>query len=149
MQKFNNGIQFTDEYIRSCLRILANKRSITKFLKGDWDLPNLSLLEKYSKTKYYDKFIDYISKDITPSVLEEIYECCKVGMPIELVSMIDEDGIYVFSGTHIGLARDAYLKDYDYKTLLNPELTFSEANALYNEMGLNATKRLSGRLRRK
>jgi len=146
MHLFNNGKHFKYEYVLACLRLLSNGKSIDRFLEGNWDLANISLLSRYSKTKYYDKLIDYVSSEITPSVLEEIYECCKVGMPLKEVSMVDKDGIYVFSGVHIALAREAFLKKMEYRGILKPGISISDATAVLNEMELKSSKRLSGRL---
>lgn len=148
MHLFNNGINFKYEYVLACLRILSNKKNIGRFLDGEWDLANINLLAKYSKTKYYDKMIGHVSSSITPSVLEEIYECCKVGMPLKDVSVLDSDGIYVFSGVHIGLAREAFLDNLDYRGILKPGISVFDATSVLNELKLNSSKRLSGRLRK-
>lgn len=144
MHLFNNGVCFEYGYVLSCLKILSNGKDISKFLDGDWDLANISLLAEYSKTKYYDKFIDYIQKTVTPSILEEIYECAKSGLPIREVTVVDTDGLYVFSKIHIALAREAFYKKLAYKKILQPGISISEATSILNELELAKGKRLSG-----
>lgn len=146
MYLFNTGILYGRNYIIFCLRILSNGKDITKFLGGEWDEANLSLLAKYSAGKYYDKMIDYITPNILPSVLEGIYDCLKVGMPIEDITALDEEGLYVYSKAHLALIREAYVNKYDYTELLN--IGVSEASDRLNEMKLKASKRLSGVLRK-
>lgn len=148
MYIFNNGVHFSYEYIIGCLRLLSNGKKVDKFLKGDWDIVNISLLADYSKSKYYDKFIDYITNSITPSVLEEIYKCCRVGMPLKGVTSLDSDGLYLYNGVIINLAREAFLKKFDYGRLLEPGISVVDATSIMHEMELNATKNISGRLRR-
>ena len=148
MYQFNTGIHYSHDYILACLRILSNGKSIKRFLGNDWDLANINLLARYSKSKYYDKLVEYVSKEITPSVLEEMYSCCKVGMPLKEISLVDKDGVYVLSGTQINLAKEAYLKKWEYSSLLKPGMSTSEVIAEYNSLELSMSKRLSGRLRK-
>lgn len=147
MYIFNNGVLFTKEYIMCCLKILSNGYQINKFLNGDWDLENLELLSKFSKSKYYNKLIGFVSKSITPSVLEELYECCKVGMPLDDISAID-GYTYVYSAIHISKIREAYLSNLDYKSMLDTNLSIADLNSMLDEMKYSASKKVSGRLRK-
>lgn len=146
MYIFNNGVQYTDEYIRLCLKILSNKKQISKFLNGDWDIANLSLLAKYSSTKYYDILVEYVSVSITPSILEGLYECCRIGIPLERVAIVDEDGIYIYSREFIELIISAFTNKYDYTKLLGASM--SEAYCIYSELELESSRKLSGRFRK-
>lgn len=146
MNQFNNGVQFRESYVYNCIKLLSNRKAVVRFLDGDWEDENLDLLVKYSSTKFYDKIIDYITKDITPSVLEEIYECCRVGIPVKDVAVVDEDGIYIYSKHHLVLIREAFLNNFDYRKLLN--MSLKSATSVYSEMEMNASRKLSGRLRK-
>ena len=148
MYLFNNGINYTKEYILCCLRMLSNGKSVQRFLDGTWNIENLELLSKYSKSKYFDKLVAYVTKEITPSVLEELYSCAKVGMPLNEVSMIDSTGVYIYSATHIRLIREAYLNNWDYSSLLNPELSINKINSILDDMKYSSMKKVSGRLRK-
>lgn len=148
MYLFNNGVHFSEEYIMCCLRILSNNKNIGKLLDGSWNIENLELLARYSKSRYYDKLIDYVTKDITPSVLEELYSCCKVGMPLDCVSVVDSNGIYIYSGVHISIVREAYLDSLDYSKLLNADASINELNNILNSMKYSSKKKVSGRLRK-
>lgn len=148
MYLFNNGVQFHREYIMCCLKILSHGHSINRFLDGSWNIENLELLSRFSKSKYYSKLIGFVSKDITPSVLIELYECCKVGMPIDTVSTVDSNGVYVYSGVHISIVREAYLNNWDYVSMLDTSLSINELNSMLNVMKYNSSKKVSGRLRK-
>lgn len=148
MYIFNNGVCFTDGYVLCCLKILSNKKSVSMFLGGDWDEANLALLGRYAGTKYYDNMIEYITKDVTPSILEEIYECCKVGMPLDEITKVDSDGVYLYRKSHISLIREAFLNKYNYEELYNPNLSTAEVSEIYSEMSLGSMKKLKGRLRK-
>lgn len=145
MHMFNTGVSYNSEYILYCLKILANGKNISKFLSGSWDDANMALLTKYSSSKYYDKLIDYVTINITPSILEELYECCKVGMPLDEISAIDDDGIYVYSKLHLEKAREAFLLKLDYRELLNVKA--HETTDKLFEMQLSQ-KRLHGVLKK-
>ena len=148
MHFFNNGVQFSREYIMCCLKILSHGHSIGRFLDGSWCIENLELLSRYSKSKYYGKMIGFVSKDITPSVLVEMFECCKVGMPLEEISVVDFNGVYVYSGVHLSIIREAYLNNWDYRSLLDTSLSINELNSRLNVMKYNSSKKVSGRLRK-
>lgn len=148
MYLFNNGVQFSKEYIICCLKILSHGHSISRFLDGSWNIENLELLSRYSKSKYYNKLIGFVSKDITPSVLIELYECCKVGMPIDTVSTVDSSGVYIYSGVHIAIVREAYLNNWDYASMLDTSLSINDLNSMLNVMKYNSSKKVSGRLRK-
>lgn len=148
MYLFNNGVNFSEEYIMCCLKILSNSKNISKLLNGEWNIENLELLSKFSKSKYYDKLIGYVTKDITPSVLEELYNCTKVGMPLECVSAIDSSGVYVYSAIQISIVREAYLDNLDYNKLLIPGASVNEINSILNSLKYNSIKKVSGRLRK-
>lgn len=148
MSIFNNGVNFSRDYILHCVRILANKKNISIFLDGKWDIENLAMLSKYAKSRYYDKMIPYITKDITPSIIEEFYSCCRVGMSLEEIALV-EDGVYVYSPIHISKIRDAFVDKLDYKQLLNVELSIKEINDILTNLKYNSSKKISGRLRKK
>lgn len=146
MHIFNNGVQYSNRYIKACLKILSNKRQVNKYLDGNWDIDVLEMLSNYSRYKYYEKMVDFITTDITPSVLEEIYNCCKVGMPLGDISSVDSSGIYVYSSSQIKIIREAFIKGLDYNLLLNPELSIKDMYSIEEDMELNSKKKISGRL---
>lgn len=148
MYVFNNGVCFTEEYILSCLKIMSNKRPVTLFLEGDWDEVVLSMLAEYSVSKYYKDMLKYINVNVTPAILEEIYSCCKVGMPLDEITKVDEEGVYIYNKYHISVIREAFLNKYNYEELYNPTLSIADVSAIYSEMSLSSAKKLSGRLRK-
>jgi len=148
MYIFNTGVNYSKEYILCCLRMLSNGKSVQRFLDGTWNTENLELLAKFSKSRYYDKLIVYVTKEITPSVLEELYNCAKVGMPLNEVSMIDSSGVYVYSAIHISLIREAFLNNWNYSCLLNPELSINKINSILDDLRYSSMKKVSGRLRK-
>lgn len=148
MSIFNNGVHFSREYIMCCLKIMYNGYSVERFLDGSWNIENMELLSRYSKSRYYEKLINYVSKEITPSVLEEFYECSKVGMSLKEISSVDSSGIYVYSAIHISKIREAYLNDWDYASLLDINLSVKELNSMLDNMKYLSMKKVSGRLRK-
>lgn len=146
MYLFNNGKQYSPEYVKACLKILSNNQQVSRFLDGDWYLDVLEMLATYSKSKYYKKLIDYVTRDITTSILEELYLCCKSGMDLKEISKLDEDGLYVYQPIKMRIIREAFVNKYDYTRLMNTELSVSNMNTMLKEMELNSMKRVSGRL---
>lgn len=149
MSVFNNGISYEPEYIVLCLRIMSKKKSIVQFLNGDWDIENLRLLSEFSKSKFYDKLDEYVTKEITPSVLSEIIECTKCGMNLEELCIVDDEGIYVYSPYHIKMIREAYMENLDYSVLLDSSLSLTDVNMKFTELSLSSKKKLSGKLYKK
>lgn len=147
MYIFNNGMHFTDKYIIECLHILSKGKSVDKFLKGGWDEEVLSMLSEYASSKYYDKLIDYITISVTPSLLEGIFDCCKVGVPLEDITKVDKDGLYIYDRTTLYFVKEAYINKYDYKQFLDVNL--EDKDSLFQDMCLNSSRKLSGRLHKK
>lgn len=143
MYMFNNGVNFSEEYIMCCLKILSNEKDISIFLNGDWNIENLELLSKYSRSRYYDTLVKYISIEITPFVLDELFECCRVGMPLDDVAVVD-DGVYIYSGVHISLIRQAFLDKLDYRCLLDSTLAIKELHSKLDNLKSKTGKKVSG-----
>ena len=148
MRVYNTGIPYSQRYLNSCIVINSNGRDVSKFLDGKWDEETITLIAKYSRSKYYEKYIVYIKNVITPSVAEELFECCKIGIPLDEISKIS-DGVYVYSAIHLSYIRSAYLSDLDYTKLLNPNYSIDEVLSIISEMEYNSRKKVSGRLRKK
>ena len=146
MYIFNNGVQYEEGYIKACLKILSNKKSVDMFLDGSWYIDVLEMLSGYSKSKHYDKLLEYVTKNITTSMLEELYHCCRIGMKLDEVSKINDDGLYVYEPVKVRIIREAFLKGYDYKKLMNPELSVLDMSTMLNTMIISPNKKISGRL---
>lgn len=153
MYIFNNGVQFSKEYLLCCIKILSNRgtgSSVAKFLNGEWDIGVMRLLSKYSgSSRYYSTLIEYVTSDITPSILEELYNCCRAGMSLSDVAILDSNGLYVYSSSQLMMIREAYVNNWDYKRLLNPELSINDARGILNELELYSKRKISGRLVKK
>lgn len=148
MRPFNNGVDFDSKYMVACMSIMSNGKDITKYLKGDWDNETIMLLASYSKSKYYDKMIGYVYKEITPTVLEELFLSCKEGLSLEEISKRDEWGTYIYMGSQIKIIREAYLSNLDYSQLYQPKWGINKLLKLRKELELNASKKVTGRLRK-
>lgn len=148
MEVFNTGESYSVRYLVACVSIYRSGNDVSKFLDGKWDEENLLLLAKYSKSKYYKKMIGYVDKEVTPSLLEEMYALVKQGSGHyeELFKVVN--GEYVYSDRKLALIRKALLKGYDYVSLIDDTLSLDDMYSKYNELELTSKRKVSGRLRK-
>lgn len=145
MHLFNTGLQYSPEYIRCCVKILSNRHSIQSFLDEIWDIFLLKAISEYSSSALYGEVIPYITKDATPSIVEGLFDCCKIGMNLEELAVLGSDGLYLYSYSQLDLLRDAFKSNLDYSEMLG-KADFGEMLGVYNLLLLDSQKRLSGRL---
>ena len=69
-------------------------------------------------------------------------------MPLDEITKVDSDGVYLYRKSHISLIREAFLNKYNYEELYNPNLSTAEVSEIYSEMSLGSMKKLKGRLRK-
>lgn len=150
MTPFNTGKSYTSDYIRVCLKMASNGKSIDMFTSKNWDILVLSELAGVSKKLSLVKWNDLVS-NITEYMgvarIKSLIKCTKSGMPLEGLNK-DINGQYVFSVEDIEYIYGAYINGYDYKSLLELDSGRDVAEAFHN-MDLNSNKILGGKLRKR
>lgn len=151
MYLFNTGkaYRYSERYIKSCLVIMSNRKSIEGFLDGDWDESILETLGEYSKSKYYDRVIKYTEKCITLSLLEALLKCVKSGMldkDLERIFVVDEEGYYVYDSFRVEVFLKAFEKDLDFSSLLDTSLSIKDLYLRLDELELTKNTKIKGRL---
>lgn len=150
MWEFNNGKQYSEEYVRLCSIILSRGKSVNKFLEGDWDIDVLGVIADNAKIGYYDCVVSRVNSNIYLSAIEKLFECAKYGMPLDRLSEVDEDGNLIYGTYTMDLALKAYLEGVDYTQLLDTEMTPQDLKCTLDILLLkkkNST--ISGKLHKK
>lgn len=149
MSYFNDGRNYSSNYIRYCLTILSNDKDISVFTKDKdkfWNEECLKCLSQFSKIKSKEKWaslINNISVDINEDKLSMLISCVQNGINIK------ELGKEEWNTNSISLILQGYDDgvDYNYLISLGPDVDFLSSKL--NELILKKSKRVSGRLRKR
>lgn len=148
MSIFNDGRLYNQEYLKYCLVILSNGKDITPFVGNNsdlWSMDCIKLLASFSRVNSIEKWhklISIISPDVKTDTLKSLISCVKTG--IDIKKLVDNN----WSSACIEYLLKAYENKYDYTKLIAigpDELLLSST---LNQMMLNKSKRVSGRLRK-
>lgn len=148
MSIFNDGRLYNQEYLKYCLVILSNGKDISPFVGNNsdlWSMDCIKLLASFSRVNSIEKWhklISVIPPDVKTDTLKSLISCVKTG--IDIKKLVDNN----WSSTCIEYLLKAYENKYDYTKLIAigpDELLLSST---LNQMMLNKSKRVSGRLRK-
>lgn len=148
MSIFNDGRLYNQEYLKYCLVILSNGKDINPFVGNNsdlWSMDCIKLLASFSRVNSIEKWhklISIISPDVKTDTLKSLISCVKTG--IDIKKLVDNN----WSSTCIEYLLKAYENKYDYTKLIAigpDELLLSST---LNQMMLNKSKRVSGRIRK-
>jgi len=146
MSLFNNGVTFPIKYVMNCLQILNNGKSITFLLSGDWDLPCVEYLNKFSKVsnKVWSALVNNIAPNTSLERLKLLALLVKANVSIvKLQEKVDSKQLYnnkCLSILHSGLLLDLDIDELMTET--NPE----KMEQLKSKLELAKKKTISGRL---
>jgi hypothetical protein len=148
MSIFNDGRLYNQEYLKYCLVILSNGKDITPFVGNNsdlWSMDCIKLLASFSRVnsieKWY-KLISAISPDVKTDTLKSLISCVKTG--IDIKRLVDNN----WSSACIEYLLKAYESKYDYTKLIDIGPDEVLLSSTLNQMMLNKSKRVSGRLRK-
>lgn len=148
MQLFNKGVNYSQDYIKCCFKILSNNKDVTAFLKGDWKTEVLRLIAAFShyQVSKYNNLIGHIDNTTDVEHIEKYIECVKAGMPLNEVTKIDKSGKPIYTPKQIDVILQAFVKKLDYKQLYNSKLSVSELEGMLLAMEVDNKRKISGRL---
>lgn len=145
MSLFNDGKNYSINYIRSCLVIVSNGKDIKPFVKCKklWNedcLKQLALFSKIKNVNKWNNLIKYIDSGISSEKLALLITCVKDGISISKLSK------EVWSAKAVNYIINAFEYGLNYQELIDigpdEEVVFSKLNALR----LTQSKRVSGRV---
>lgn len=148
MSIFNDGRLYNQEYLKYCLVILSNGKDITPFVGNNsdlWSMDCIKLLASFSRVNSIEKWhklISVISPDVKTDTLKSLISCVKTG--IDIKKLVDNN----WSSACIEYLLKAYESKYDYTKLIDIGPDEVLLSSTLNQMMLNKSKRVSGRLRK-
>lgn len=148
MSIFNDGRLYNQEYLKYCLVILSNGKDITPFVGNNsdlWSMDCIKLLASFSRVNSLEKWhklISVISPDVKTDTLKSLISCVKTG--IDIKKLVDNN----WSSACIEYLLKAYESKYDYTKLIDIGPDEVLLSSTLNQMMLNKSKRVSGRLRK-
>ena len=146
MSIFNNGYSYSPDYIKLCLQIIQNGKSVSFLLMGDWDLlcvNTLSKLSRMDKSKWV-LFTHNISKDDTPVRLSWLSKLVKAGVDIKRLQG-KENNKYIYDEECLSLILRACKENIDVDKLLKAH-SAEEMNNLLLNLELQRKRTISGRI---
>lgn len=149
MKPFNNGINYTSEYIKLCLRIISNKKFVKTLMGGRFEISCLKLLCSFSEKcsiAEWSNLMLCVDEGVSCGRLRLLIDCVSFKIPVSGINARFSDGNYVFNDLHVGIIIDAYKNGYDYKKLLDTSLCYDDALAMYDDMKLKTGNSVKGKL---
>ncbi len=148
MKCFNNGIAYSPEYIKLCLKINKDSKSISFLLNGEYSIDVLRNLASFSRieNKKWDEVVSNIDSGIEDKRLSMLIRLAKAGVAIKELQK-KEKGEYVYSYDCLDVVYHAYLGKLDYKYLIKSTTDPLKMRSLADELDLKANKNPGIRLR--
>lgn len=149
MVEFNNGISYSPEYIKLCLKILKDEKSITFLLGGEYDLEVLRYIAAFSKIedKKWNELTTNIDSDIDDVRTIMLIKLVKAGVSISDLQQKGSNGDYIYSYECLVIIHSACLGQLDYKTLIKSTTDPIRMRSMADEMELKLNKKPGIRLR--
>lgn len=149
MSIFNNGKSYRSKYIRLCLQIMNNGKSVSFLLGEDWDMSVLSMLVSFSKAskKVWDSLVSNVDSSISDNRLRLLLPLVSNGICISKLQKKEVSG-YVYSDNCLGLVYKAYCDDLDYNVLIDTCMSYDEMVDTLEVMYVNKGKKVKGRVRK-
>lgn len=149
MVEFNNGIPYSPEYIKLCLKISKDDKVITPFLDGEYSIQVLRIIANYSRIeeKKWNELVKNIDSSIDEKRLSMLIRMVKAGVQISDLQQKGSNGDYVYSYECLMIVYDACLVNLDYKSLIKSTTDALRMRSMVDEMELKANKKPGIRLR--
>lgn len=147
MKVFNDGRNYKPEYIRYCLVISSNGKNINPFVssEGMWEedcIKQLAIFSKVRSQEKWDNLLKYIDWKVQSDKLGVLISCVKNNIDITELSNSE------WSPEGIKYIIKAYESGLDYQSLIKCGPDENIIMTRLNQMMLNKSKRVSGRLRK-
>ena len=158
MKPFNTGKQYSTDYVRYCMIITSNGKTVDTFLGkgrgGLWSEESLRILAKNSKSlnkEQWEKLLNGANREICSDteMLSVLIMCVKNGISIGYFGLKNskgEKGVDCWSADGIMLVLKAYESGLSWKKLLDVGPDEDAVRGVYNELKLAKSKKVSGRL---
>lgn len=151
MKPFNDGRQYSADYIRYCLIIMSNRKPVDLLVgQNTWSEECIRVLAKNSRglsDVKWSALLHTINNNISPEKLSVLILCVKNGIDIEpFVNREGVDGETVWSADSISLVVKAYESGLSWRKLVKVGPDEDSVQSLYNELKLAKSKKVGGRL---
>ena len=149
MLKYNNGKDYSEQYLRMCLRVENNGKNVDFLLGGDYSLESVGVLYKYSKMNVgkWNDVCRHIDKNISSSRLELLMKLALNEIPIRKLQVIS-CGRYVYSEEYLEYLLSVVKDNLDIDSLLKRATDVVELKSIVGEILVERGKRLGIRLRK-
>lgn len=147
MCQFNTGVSYSSKYIMLCLQILKNGKSVSSLLNGDWSLPCLDVLVKFSKSSetQWNRLISNVDYSISSSRLHSLCSICKSNIDLVKLQEKDSNGKYIYDDECLTILFEAFCSNLNLQFLLK-ETNPRKMRDIKNTLELQKKRKVSGRL---
>lgn len=143
MSPFNNGMVYSDEYIRCCMLLQVEDRDVSRFASKMWSEQALSSLcvcsKKLSKSAW-SKLMSAIDVGTSCERIQLMSKVADSHLNIEALRGYDDESVEIIY--------NAYKDGLNYSKLMLESETAESRREMYNEMKMKRGKKLSGVVRR-
>ena len=150
MKPFNDGRQYSADYIRYCLIIMSNRKPVDDLVgKTIWSEESIRVLAKNSRVLSDSKWsvlLHTINNNITPEKLSVLILCLKNDIDIGYFVEPKEHGDCFWSVDSLSLVVKAYESGLSWRKLVKVGPDEDSVQGLYNELKLAKSKKVGGRL---
>lgn len=148
MKEFNNGISYSPEYIKLCLKILKDNKSILFLLNGEYDIDVIRELASFSRVenKKWKELTSNIDCNIDDKRLHRLIKLVKAGVRIADLQKRSDNG-YVYENECLDIIYSAFLNKLDYEDIIKRTTDLVEMKSIVQEMELKGLKKPGIRLR--
>lgn len=149
MTEFNNGISYSPEYIKLCLKISKDNKSVSFLLGGEYDLEVVRRLASFSKIedKKWEELIKNIDSSIDSKRMAMLIRLVQSGVGISDLQQKGSNGDYLYPYECLIIVHSACLGKLDYKLLIKSTTDPLRMRTMADEMELKVNKKPGIRLR--
>lgn len=148
MKEFNNGISYSPEYIKLCLKILKDGKSVNFLLNGNYSIGVLREIASFSRIeeKKWNELVANIDSSISEKRIPKLIRLVKAGVKINELQAKNKEG-YVYSDECLDIIYSAFISKLDYKSIIKETNDPLKMQSLLQEMELKSNKKPGIRLR--
>lgn len=149
MVEFNNGISYSPEYIKLCLKISKDNKPITFLLGGEYDLEVLRCIAAFSRIedKKWKELTSNIDNSIDSKRVSMLIRLVKAGVSISDLQQKGSNDDYVYPYECLDIVYHACLGQLDFKKLIKSTTDPIRMRSMADEMELKLNKKPGIRLR--
>ena len=153
MKPFNTGTSFSPGYIRQCLAIQSNGKSISRLLPPHLELKSdllqqLVSLSKVKDNSLWNRVVSNIHKDTTSSRLKLLIALAKQNVVLDSLQEFTYDSKYKYSEESLECILEAIDKGLQWKLFFGDVSDPDRMHKMLREHDVNSNRKVSGRLRK-